>query len=334
MQAVVGLLRDRPRRRRPHHRQAGRLRLLARRTSRRSGATGCCRWRAPHPRTLEIVERTFTPEPGRRPAAGRRRPAADRRRHATCGRSAASPPGATSCRGAYASDICLVNWPMIDYFEGPVIDVPDAGRAPGSGPRAVPCRSSTGCRPRRRAPTAAPASPACGCAATSPARARRPGAGALHPRVAAASGPSTPWSSRTCRSRCAATRARSSYHDRVGVGMYRIDLHPSTGGDNYIDVASMPVRDPARRAAARGGWRTCCRRQEHRHHPHHQRLLPAAPGRVEHRRGRRRARRLLPRPRRHARARSADDPALLSDFQARLIAAGRRARAGRTSRGY
>ena len=28
---------------------------------------------------------------------------------------------------------------------------------------------------------------------------------------------------------------------RVGVGMYRIDLHPSTGGDNYIDVASQPV---------------------------------------------------------------------------------------------
>ena len=27
-----------------------------------------------------------------------------------------------------------------------------------------------------------------------------------------------------------------SYPDTVGVGMYRIDLHPSTGGDNYIDV--------------------------------------------------------------------------------------------------
>ncbi|MGG2474548.1 hypothetical protein ACNVD4_04205, partial [Rhizobium sp. BR5] len=22
----------------------------------------------------------------------------------------------------------------------------------------------------------------------------------------------------------------------IGIGMYRIDLHPSTGGDNYIDV--------------------------------------------------------------------------------------------------
>ena len=49
------------------------------------------------------------------------------------------------------------------------------------------------------------------------------------------------------------------YRDSVGVGMYRIDLHPSTGGDNYIDVPVAPVRDPARRAAARGGSRTCCR---------------------------------------------------------------------------
>ena len=34
------------------------------------------------------------------------------------------------------------------------------------------------------------------------------------------------------------------YDDSVGVGMYRIDLHPSTGGDNYIDVASSPFRIP------------------------------------------------------------------------------------------
>ena len=28
------------------------------------------------------------------------------------------------------------------------------------------------------------------------------------------------------------------YADSVGVGHYRIDLHPSTAGDNYLDVAS------------------------------------------------------------------------------------------------
>ena len=34
------------------------------------------------------------------------------------------------------------------------------------------------------------------------------------------------------------------YPDSVGIGYYRIDLHPSTGGDNYIDVASLPFQIP------------------------------------------------------------------------------------------
>ncbi len=36
------------------------------------------------------------------------------------------------------------------------------------------------------------------------------------------------------------------YPDSVGIGYYRIDLHPSTGGDNYIDVASLPFQIPLR----------------------------------------------------------------------------------------
>lgn len=34
------------------------------------------------------------------------------------------------------------------------------------------------------------------------------------------------------------------YRDSVGIGMYRIDLHPSTGGDNYIDVPACPFEIP------------------------------------------------------------------------------------------
>jgi hypothetical protein len=36
----------------------------------------------------------------------------------------------------------------------------------------------------------------------------------------------------------------ASFADSVGVGAYRIDLHPSTGGDNYIDFSSLPFQIP------------------------------------------------------------------------------------------
>jgi hypothetical protein len=35
-----------------------------------------------------------------------------------------------------------------------------------------------------------------------------------------------------------------SFPDSAGVGSYRIDLHPSTGGDNYIDISSLPFQIP------------------------------------------------------------------------------------------
>jgi hypothetical protein len=34
------------------------------------------------------------------------------------------------------------------------------------------------------------------------------------------------------------------FDDSVGVGSYRIDLHPSTGGNNYIDIDSLPFQIP------------------------------------------------------------------------------------------
>jgi FAD dependent oxidoreductase len=34
------------------------------------------------------------------------------------------------------------------------------------------------------------------------------------------------------------------FFDSVGIGFYRIDLHPSIGGDNYVDVESLPFQIP------------------------------------------------------------------------------------------
>ncbi|WP_438350694.1 FAD-dependent oxidoreductase [Paenibacillus sp. FA6] len=35
-----------------------------------------------------------------------------------------------------------------------------------------------------------------------------------------------------------------TFHDSVGIGCYRIDLHPSTGGQSYIDISSLPFQIP------------------------------------------------------------------------------------------
>ena len=35
-----------------------------------------------------------------------------------------------------------------------------------------------------------------------------------------------------------------TFEDSVGIGYYRIDLHPSTGGDNYIDISCLPFQIP------------------------------------------------------------------------------------------
>ena len=36
----------------------------------------------------------------------------------------------------------------------------------------------------------------------------------------------------------------AEFADSVGVGMYQIDLHPSSGGDNYIDFQARPFQIP------------------------------------------------------------------------------------------
>ena len=113
-----------------------------------------------------------------------------------------------------------------------------------------------------------------------------------------------------------------AFADSVGVGSYRIDLHPSTGGDNYIDVSSLPFQIPLGALIPQARGEPAAGLQEPRRDAHHQRLLPPAPGGVEHRRGRRLPGRALPGHRSHSPRQVRNDPKLLRDFQSKIQAQG------------
>ncbi len=154
----------------------------------------------PDPRTLEITTRTFTPNVGidAERVADQRADAGDRELwtfRRIIARHNFRP-------GAYASDVVLVNWPMIDYIGGTIIDVPAEVRARARGirPAAVavdallaPDRSSA-TRRRHRIPRAQ-------VALRPHSGARRPGDGTVHSGSRAASSLRQPSPSSTCRSR-------------------------------------------------------------------------------------------------------------------------------------
>jgi hypothetical protein len=198
-------------------------------------------WQTPNPRTLETSTRSFTPNPDDDPWLVN----ADQRVNPGDGnlwtfRRIAARRNFTD--GFYPSDICLVNWPMIDYFEEPYVDVPD----PAAVERAARELSFSVLYWLQ---TEAP----------------RPDGGTgwrgLRLRGDVTGGADglamAPYVREGRRIRAEYTvveqdlslavrgdKGAVSYPDSVGVGMYRIDLHPSTGGDNYIDVASCPFEIP------------------------------------------------------------------------------------------
>jgi hypothetical protein len=147
--------------------------------------------------------------------------------------------------GAYRSDITLVNWPQIDYFGGPVFEVDDAEAArhrqaarqlslcllhwlQTEAPRDGGREGFPGLRLR---------ADVVGDTADGLAR-------ALYIRESRRIR-----GERTVVEQDIAHDVRGdagavAYPDTVGVGAYRIDLHPSTGGDLYIDVACCPFQIP------------------------------------------------------------------------------------------
>ncbi|MGE0489506.1 MAG: FAD-dependent oxidoreductase [Vulcanimicrobiota bacterium] len=198
-------------------------------------------WSATHPITLEPVVRTFDPirpKPERGPMdLWTFRRIADRNNFR---------------RDAYASDIVLVNWPQIDYVLGNLIEVEPEQRErhlqgarnlslsmlywmQTEAPRPDGGTGWPGLRPRPDITGGAHG------LARQPyireARRLRARFTVLEQHVGV-------------EARCHETglppeQVRAAdFADSVGIGAYRIDLHPSTGGDNYIDVGALPFQIP------------------------------------------------------------------------------------------
>jgi FAD dependent oxidoreductase len=172
---------------------------------------------APDPRTNELVPRTLTPNPPGDPGLigpDLADPSLDKelwlfRRIAARGNF--EP-------GFLRSDVTLVNWPQADYRGGPVFGVPGAehhARAARDWSLGLLYWLQT--------------------EAGYPGLRLRWTAKALYIRE----------SRRIVgEHRVLEQELGTPYRDSVGVGQYRIDLHPSTGGDSYIDVACPPFQIP------------------------------------------------------------------------------------------
>jgi hypothetical protein len=129
--------------------------------------------------------------------------------------------------GAYPSDITLVNWPQIDYTGGPIFGVPDAAEHERAA-RVLSLSFLYWLQTQVGLPGL---------------RLRGDVLGDTPDGLAKA-----PYVRESRRIRALHTilehRLGERHEDSVGVGSYRIDLHPSTGGDPYIDIDAPPYELP------------------------------------------------------------------------------------------
>lgn len=154
--------------------------------------------------------------------------------------------------GAFQSDVCLVNWPQNDYLLGNLVGVSEEEKAKHiAGGKQVSLSllywlqteaprhdGGTGWKGLRLRPDATDS--ADGLAKAPYIReARRIKAEftVCEQHVGTAARMAETGQTEDEVQACA-------FPDSVGVGAYRIDLHPSTGGDNYIDVSSLPFQIP------------------------------------------------------------------------------------------
>jgi hypothetical protein len=148
--------------------------------------------------------------------------------------------------GAFGSDICLVNWPLIDYMDG----VLNTATPEQQAQYLAEAREMSLClfywlqhdAPRVDGGTGWPGLKLAGAAlgtddgfAQAPYLRESRRIRALRTIVE---------QDVSAEYRPAGSKLGASYEDSAGIGYYRIDLHPSTGGDNYIDVPALPFQIP------------------------------------------------------------------------------------------
>ena len=186
-------------------------------------------WVAPDPQTLRPVARRLAPNPAEDPLAvgpDFDDPDLDKdlwRFRRIAARGLFRP-------GAYRSDITLVNWPQVDYSDAPVLDGDGGGARTLS--RSFLYWMQTHGWPGLRLRGDVVGDTPDGLAKAPYVREAR--------RLVAL---------RTVVEQDIALAVRGAhgavrFDDSVGVGHYRIDLHPSTGGDPYIDLETCPFQLP------------------------------------------------------------------------------------------
>ncbi|MGY5764202.1 FAD-dependent oxidoreductase [Brachybacterium sp. DNPG3] len=200
-------------------------------------------WTAPNPRTLEIGQRHFAPNPGDDALAV----TADQSRDPGDGnlwafrriiaRDLYEP-------GAFASDICLINWPSIDYFEQPVVGADEAEIAERlADAKQLSLSMLHWMQTEAPRPDGGTGWPGLRLRADVMGTADGLAMAPYHRESRRIRGLETIREQDVSGAIRGDAGARS-YPDSVGIGMYRIDLHPSTGGDNYIDVPAEPFEIP------------------------------------------------------------------------------------------
>ncbi|MFE7111295.1 FAD-dependent oxidoreductase [Streptomyces sp. NPDC057575] len=200
-------------------------------------------FQAPDPRSLESVPRTFVPNPDVDPLAVSADQSADAGDRELWGFRRILARGMHR-PGAFDSDITLVNWPLNDYWLKPLIGAGDETSA-----QAVAEARQLSLSLLYWLQTEAPRQDG---GTGFPGLRIRPDVTGTEDGLAKA-----PYVRESRRIKAVTTvteqdvsidiagpHGGTRHRDAVGVGSYRIDLHPSTGGDNYIDIGSVPFEIP------------------------------------------------------------------------------------------